>query len=74
MIYYQDANGIQHESYEAACIYYGADTPAQIAAEEAYYAEEEANAELDRRFNDALIYDRAHASWVLGLFAEEMPF
>lgn len=24
-------------TYEEACLYYGADTPAQIAAEEAYY-------------------------------------
>jgi hypothetical protein len=34
---YTDSSGIQHESYEAACIYYGADTPAQIEAEYAYY-------------------------------------
>jgi hypothetical protein len=40
-MYYRDANHIEHESYEAACHYYGADTPAQIAAEmEAQYAEE----------------------------------
>jgi hypothetical protein len=38
--YYEDANGIQHESYEAACRYYGADTPAQIAAEAAAEYEE----------------------------------
>jgi hypothetical protein len=37
---YTDANGIQHESYSAACMYYGADTPEQIEAECAYYAQE----------------------------------
>jgi hypothetical protein len=36
-MYYRDANGIDHESYDAACAYYGADSPAQAAAEEAYY-------------------------------------
>ena len=38
--YYEDANHIQHESYEAACIYYGADTPSQLAAEAAAEYEE----------------------------------
>ena len=37
---YVDANHIEHESYEAACIYYGADTPAQLAAEAAGEYEE----------------------------------
>lgn len=40
MSYYEDANGIQHESYDAACHYYGADTPAQLAAEAAAEYEE----------------------------------
>jgi hypothetical protein len=39
-MHYQDANGLCHESYEAACHYYGADTPAQLAAEAAAEAEE----------------------------------
>jgi hypothetical protein len=39
--FYQDANGVQHESYEAACVYYGADTPDQVAAEEAYWSSQE---------------------------------
>ena len=50
-MYYIDATGLEHESYEAACHYYGADTPAQVAAEEAYHAEleaEEREAALDR--------------------------
>lgn len=42
---YIDNSGIEHESYEAACYYYGADTPAQVAAEEAYWAKEEQLAE-----------------------------
>lgn len=32
-MFYRDASGLEHESYEAACIYYGADTPAQLEAE-----------------------------------------
>ena len=32
-MYYIDNNGIEHESYAAACHYYGADSPEQIAAE-----------------------------------------
>jgi hypothetical protein len=39
MFGYQDASGLEHESYEAACIYYGCDTPAQLAAEAAAEAE-----------------------------------
>jgi hypothetical protein len=30
---FSDTNGIEHESYEAACHYYGAEIPAQLAAE-----------------------------------------
>lgn len=40
-MYYQDATGLQHESYEAACEYYGADTPADLEAEDAYYRAQE---------------------------------
>lgn len=32
-MYYRDANGIEHESYTAVCVYYGADTPESLAAE-----------------------------------------
>jgi hypothetical protein len=38
---YRDNSGNEFESYEAACYYYGCDTPAQIAAEEAYWAEQD---------------------------------
>jgi hypothetical protein len=38
---YVDNSGIEHESYEAACHYYGCDTPAQ-AEEEARYMQQEA--------------------------------
>ena len=44
---YQDANGIQHEDYEAACHYYGADTPSSLAAEGAAQFEEENELEMD---------------------------
>lgn len=50
---YTDNSGIEHESYEAACYYYGADTPAQIEAEErAEYEEWLADAQI----NEALIF------------------
>jgi len=52
---YQDANGVIHESYEAACVYYGVDTPAQCALEDEYWAQVEADEDLDRRFNDAVL-------------------
>jgi hypothetical protein len=39
--FYQDANGNQFHSYEEACHYYGVDTPAQLAAEEAYWDAQE---------------------------------
>lgn len=38
---YVDTNGNQFDSYEAACYYYGVDTPAQIEAEERASAQEE---------------------------------
>ena len=37
---YVDNAGNEFESYEAACVYYGADTPASLEAEEAYWAEQ----------------------------------
>lgn len=41
--HYQDVNGNQFHSHEEACEYYGADTPASIAAEDAWWtAQEEA--------------------------------
>lgn len=54
-MYYRDANGIEHESYEAACHYYGADSPADCEAEERYWAEIEADEDMNRRINDALL-------------------
>jgi hypothetical protein len=45
--YFTDAAGNQFESYEAACAYYGADTPAQIEAEYAYYDQLAQNESLD---------------------------
>ena len=39
---YRDANGVEHADYEAACAYYGADTPVQLAAEARWEAAEEA--------------------------------
>lgn len=42
---YTDVNGNQFESFDDACRYYGVDTPAQVAAEEAYWAKEEQLAE-----------------------------
>lgn len=56
---YRDANGIEHESYTAACVYYGADTPEQLALEAAYDAAEE---EADRRINEALVFAPAFTS------------
>lgn len=47
---YVDANGNEFESYEAACYYYGADTPAQIAAEEEWMAAEYAEELMDRMY------------------------
>jgi len=39
-MYYRDASGIEHESYSDACRYYGADTPEDLAMEDAYELEE----------------------------------
>jgi hypothetical protein len=55
-MYYTDANGIEHESYEAACHYYGADTAEQIEIEERLQAEEEREDWLD--------HCAAHDLWV----------
>jgi hypothetical protein len=62
---YVDANGMQHDSYEAACEYYGADTPAQLEAEGRYWAEIEAEEELVRGFTDALVFDADAARFLL---------
>lgn len=51
---YTDVNGNEFLSFEDACRYYGADTPAQIEAEEAYYAAEE---QAQREMTDALLFD-----------------
>jgi hypothetical protein len=60
-----DANGNQFESYEAACYYYGCDTPAQIAAEAEAEAQEEADRFADAELNDALVFDHFAAAYVL---------
>lgn len=52
---YRDNSGIEHESYEAACHYYGVDTPDQIEAEEAMWAEIEAREAQD----EVYAYNRA---------------
>ena len=62
---YVDANGIGHESYDAACEYYGADTPAQLEAESRYWAEEEARAFELAELNEALLYDADAAAAIL---------
>jgi hypothetical protein len=71
---YRDVNGNEFESYEDACHYYGADTPAQVAAEEAYWAEEEAREHALKQDNDALVFDRATARWILDPNDLDMPF
>lgn len=38
---YLDNSGIQHASYSDACEYYGADTPASVALEDAYWREQD---------------------------------
>lgn len=58
---YTDCNGNQFESFDEACRYYGVDTPAQVAAEDAYWAAEEAREEALREDNEALVYD-VHAA------------
>jgi hypothetical protein len=77
---YRDSSGNEFHSFTEACEYYGVDTPAQVAAEDAYWAAEEANAELDARFNEALVYTPVTARWLLRdqpdstYYEEEMPF
>lgn len=62
---YTDSNGNQFESFDDACRYYGADTPAQVAAEDAYWAEEEARELALAEANDALIFSPAAAAFAL---------
>lgn len=62
---YTDCNGNQFESYDEACRYYGVDTPAQVAAEEAYYAELEEAEHFARLANDALVFTVADVPFVL---------
>jgi hypothetical protein len=52
---YTDSSGNEFESFSDACRYYGVDTPEQAAAEEACYAELEADADLADRQTDALL-------------------
>ncbi len=44
---YVDVSGNIFDSYEDACRYYGADTPAQCETESRYWAAEEAISEQD---------------------------
>lgn len=74
ILFYEDANGIQHESYEAACAYYGCDTPAQLEQEEAYWAELEEAEHFDKLCNDALLFSPVHAKFLLSVYADEIPF
>ena len=63
MIGYTDANGIEFESYEHACYYYGCDTPAQLAAEARYEEQEgwiEAQDEMEARGGPRLSPDLAY--------------
>lgn len=59
----------QFRTYEDACIYYGADTPAQLAAEEEYFRQEEAVVTQDEleAWGGALARSHAlgveHAQW-----------
>lgn len=82
---YRDVNGNEFESYGAACYYYGVDTPAQVAAEEAYWAEVEAHELALALLNDALIYTPEYAAFIretarraasplLTDFDDDMPF
>ena len=70
-MFYVDNSGNQFESYEAACIYYGADTPAQLAAEAAAdYA-----AELEEWLDHCAEFD-LFVPWDLNSFAgnTDCPF
>lgn len=69
--YYQDNSGIQHESYEAACIYYGLDTPAQCLSELKYWAEVEAEEWLDHCAAYDLFAEREYAPMPLD---DSIPF
>lgn len=52
---YTDSSGNEFFSFEDACRYYGVDTPEQCAAEDAYWAEVEADADLADRQTLALL-------------------
>ena len=52
---YTDSSGNEFFSFEDACRYYGVDTPEQCAAEDAYWAEVEADADLADRQTEALL-------------------
>lgn len=54
---YTDSSGNEFESYEDACRYYGIDTPEQVAAEEVYWREVEAEAWLDHCAEHDLFVD-----------------
>lgn len=56
---YLDNSGIEHDSYTAACEYYGADTPAQLEAEERAEREEWLDHCTDHAFFPTFIHDDA---------------
>lgn len=66
---YVDSNRIEHESYEAACRYYGVDTPAQIAAE---YAE--CMAEAHEHMMDRLEAGEVQPGAYFSPYADDIPF
>lgn len=56
---YTDANGISHASYSDACVYYGADTPEQLALEAEYEHEEWLDHCCEHGLFITVIYDEA---------------
>lgn len=66
-MHYCDANGIEHESYSAACVYYGADTPESLAAE--------AQADYDEFLDYCNEFDYFPAEWFAPFIADDTcPF
>lgn len=55
---YRDVNGIEHESYNDACHYYGADDAASLALEAEWLAEREREDYEDRKAGRAPITDQ----------------
>jgi len=66
-MYYRDNSGIEHESYDEACNYYGADTPASLKAEDEWMAESYREEIMDRMMagevQPAAIFDSGDLYW-----------